>query len=57
MEYLIQAITGLLPCLVCYYIGKYKAYSDIYEKVLNEHVKRNFEEEFQNDVEKLKNKL
>lgn len=57
MEVFLDIISTLLSCLVCYYIGKYKAYSDIYEKVLNEHVKRNFEEEFQNDVEKLKNKL
>lgn len=39
---------------VCYYAGKYKAYSDIYEKVLNEHVKRHFEEEFKDDI---KNKI
>lgn len=57
MEVFLDIISNILACLVCYYIGKYKSYSDIYEKVLNEHVKRNFEEEFQNDVEKLKNKI
>ena len=54
MGYLIDFISTLLPFLVCYYAGKYKAYSDIYEKVLNEHVKRHFEEEFQDDI---KNKI
>lgn len=54
MEYLINSISTLLSCLVFYYIGKYKAYSDIYEKVLNEHVRRNFKKEFQDDI---KNKL
>lgn len=52
MEYLIYSISILLSCLLCYYIGKYKAYSDIYEKVLNEHVKRNFKKEFQEDMNK-----
>lgn len=54
MEHLIDSISTLLSCLLCYYIGKYKAHSDIYEKVLNEHVRRNFKKEFQDDI---KNKL
>ena len=54
MENLIDSISTLLSCLLCYYIGKYKAHSDIYEKVLNEHVKRNFKKEFQEDINKSK---
>lgn len=50
----IELISTLLSCLLCYYIGKYKAHSDIYEKVLNEHVKRNFKKEFQEDINKSK---
>lgn len=42
----------MLVCLICYYIGKYKAHADIYEKVLDEHVRRHFEEEFHDDVNK-----
>ncbi|WP_314959442.1 hypothetical protein [Prevotella pallens] len=39
MGHLIDFIPILLSFFVCYYAGKYKAYSNIYEKVLNEHVK------------------
>lgn len=56
MEYFIDSISTLLSCLLCYYIGKYKAHSDIYEKVLNEHVKRHFEEEFKDDIKSKINK-
>ena len=54
MGYLIDFISTLLLFFVCYYAGKYKAHSDIYEKVLNEHVRRNLKKEFQDDI---KNKL
>ena len=50
MGYLIDFITTLLSFFVCYYAGKYKAYSGIYEKVLNEYVKRHFGEEFKDDI-------
>ncbi len=52
MEVFLDIISNILSCLLCYYIGKYKAHSDIYEKVLDEYVKRHFEEEFQGDVDK-----
>lgn len=52
MEHLIDSISTLLSCLLCYYIGKYKAHADIYEKVLEEYVRRHFEEELKNDVNK-----
>lgn len=53
MEYLIDSISTLLSCLVCYYIGKYKAYSDIYEKVLKDYIRRHFKEGFKDDINKL----
>lgn len=52
--HLIDFITTLLSFFVCYYAGKHKAYSGIYEKVLNEYVKRHFGEEFKDDI---KNKI
>ncbi len=52
MEYLIQIFSILSFCLICYYIGKYKAHADIYEKVLDEYVRRHFEEEFKDDMNK-----
>ena len=50
MEVFLDIISNILACLLCYYIGKYKAHSDIYEKVLDEYVKRHFKEEFHDDV-------
>lgn len=52
MEVFLDIISNILTCLLCYYIGKYKAHSDIYEKVLDKYVKRHFEEEFQSDIDK-----
>ena len=52
MEVFLDIISNILSCLLCYYIGKYKAHADIYEKILDEHVKRNFEEEFKDDIDK-----
>lgn len=52
MEVFLDIISNILACLLCYYIGKYKAHADIYEKVLDEHARRHFEEEFQGDANK-----
>lgn len=52
METFWDIISNMLVCLICYYIGKYKAHADIYEKVLDEHVRRHFKEEFKDDIDK-----
>lgn len=42
IEHLIELISTLLSCLLCYYIGKHKAHSDI----LRESSKRTRPQEF-----------
>jgi hypothetical protein len=47
----------ILVCLLSYVVGKYKAYTKIYEEVLKEYIRTHFEENFQDDVNNKKKEL
>ena len=49
--------TLILVCLLSYVVGKYKAYTKIYEEVLKEYIRTHFEENFQDDVNNKKKEL
>lgn len=40
----------ILVCLFSYVVGKYHAYTKIYEEVLKDYVRLHYDENFQDDV-------
>lgn len=53
----IRTAVLILVCLLSYTIGKYKAYTKIYEEVLKEYIRTHFEENFQDDVNNKRKEL